>query len=93
MIISIMNLLKVRILQGHFDGTLNIRRSKVYEFAVDNHEDVMKLVVCWMRSMPHGDTTLSMQMPIFRRDPHDDDDDDNESEEKDGNGLETNSKP
>lgn len=79
MVISIMNLFKVRMLQGHFDGTLNIRRSKVYDFAVD----VMKLVVCWLRSTPHGDTTLSTHMPIFRHDPHDDDPDDDGGENED----------
>ncbi|PGH11481.1 hypothetical protein AJ79_04856 [Helicocarpus griseus UAMH5409] len=77
MVISIMNLLKLRILQGHFDGTLNICRSKVYDFAVDDHEDMMKLVICWLRSMAHGDTTLSMDMPIFRDESHDEDADGN----------------
>jgi hypothetical protein len=84
MVIS-MNLFKVRMLQGHFDGTLNIRRSKVYDFAVDDHEDVMKLVVCWLRSTPHGDTTLSTHMPIFRHDSLDDDHDDEDGgENEDG---------
>ncbi|KAK2808998.1 hypothetical protein FQN50_004272 [Emmonsiellopsis sp. PD_5] len=75
MVISIMNLFKVRVLQGHFDGTLHLRRSKMYDFAVEDHEEVMKIMVCWLRSMPHGDTTLSTQMPIFRRDPRDNEDD------------------
>ncbi|PGG99126.1 hypothetical protein AJ79_08690 [Helicocarpus griseus UAMH5409] len=66
MVISILNLLKLRILQGHFDGPLHIRRSKLYDFAVDDHEDVMKLVIRWLRSIPHGDTTLSAEIPFFK---------------------------
>lgn len=73
MVISITNLLKVSVLQGNFDGTFNIRRSKLYDFAVEDHEDVMKRVVSWLRSTAHGDTTLSLYMPIFRPDSHDDD--------------------
>lgn len=36
MVISVCNRYKVRILQGHFDGTLHIRRSKPYNFAVSD---------------------------------------------------------
>lgn len=65
MVISVMTLFKVRILQGHSDGTLHVRRSKVYDFAVEDHKEVMKVIVRWMHSTPHGDTTLSTQSPSF----------------------------
>jgi hypothetical protein len=58
-VISKHNLFKVYILLSHFDGELRIRRSRIYDFAVNDHEDVMKVVVCWLRATPHGDTALS----------------------------------
>ncbi|OJD27005.1 hypothetical protein ACJ73_01602 [Blastomyces percursus] len=76
MVISIMNLYKVRILQSHFDGTFHIRRSNMLDFAVDDHEELMKVMMCWLWSTPHGDTTLSTQIPIFKDYPRDDEDDD-----------------
>lgn len=78
MVIFIMNLYKVRILQAHFDGTFHIRRSNLPDFAVDDHEELMTVMMCWLWSTPHGDTTLSTQIPIFKRDPHDEDDDDHD---------------
>ncbi|KAK2761719.1 hypothetical protein FQN54_001547 [Arachnomyces sp. PD_36] len=75
MIISITNLYKVRILQGHFDGTLRIRRSKLYDFCVDDHEEVMKFIICWLKATPHGDTTLSNTIPISDDAVHDPDED------------------
>ncbi|OAX80980.1 hypothetical protein ACJ72_04677 [Emergomyces africanus] len=64
MVISIMNLFKLRVLQGYFNGTLNIHKSEVYDFAVEDHEDAMNSVIAWLRSTSHGDTTLSLHMPI-----------------------------
>lgn len=82
-----MNPFKVRILQGHFAGTLHIRRSKVYDFAVEDHEELMKIMICWLRSTPHGDAMLSTQMPIFRHDVHDDEDIERTIEDENENGV------
>ncbi|KAK2813959.1 hypothetical protein FQN50_000360 [Emmonsiellopsis sp. PD_5] len=82
MVITIMNLMKVRMLQGHFDGTLKIRQSKMYDFAVEDHESAMKVVVGWLRSMAHGDTTLSMQLPIFQSESHNEDEMDEDKDRK-----------
>ncbi|OJD17549.1 hypothetical protein AJ78_02362 [Emergomyces pasteurianus Ep9510] len=59
-----MNLLKARVLQGHFNGRLNIYRSQLYDFAVESLKEAMKLVIGYLRSTSHEDTTLSLQMPI-----------------------------
>lgn len=53
----------------------------MYDFAVDDHEDVMKHVVGWLRSTAHGDTVLSMHMPIFRDDDEGQGEEDNIHEE------------
>ncbi|KLJ11483.1 hypothetical protein EMPG_13328 [Blastomyces silverae] len=77
LVIGILNRFKLHILQGHFDGCLNVRQSKIYDFQVADHEEIMKLVICWLMSTPHGDTTLSMDMPLVGScDDTDDDDDD-----------------
>jgi hypothetical protein len=49
----------VRILQGHYDGHLNIRCSKLYNFNVPDHREVMDLIVRWELPLACGDTTLS----------------------------------
>jgi hypothetical protein len=66
-VISILNRLKLRILQGDFNGRLNVRMSQLYDFAVEDHEDLMKLVMCWLMPVAHGDTTLSTQLPLIRQ--------------------------
>ncbi|EGC49274.1 conserved hypothetical protein [Histoplasma capsulatum var. duboisii H88] len=70
MVISIMTPYKVRILQGHFDGVLNVHVSKVFDFAVDDHEPVMNTIIGYLRSIPHGDTALSTRFPILRHNVH-----------------------
>lgn len=83
MVISIANYFKLRILQGYFDGSLHIRRSKLYDFAVEDHEEVMKLAMCWLRSTPHGDTTMSAEMPYFKHQIREESDEEGaEGEEK-----------
>lgn len=78
LVIGILNRLKVHVLQGHFDGCLNVQQSRTYEFKVEDHEEVMKLVVRWLMPTPHGDTTPGVKMPIINSsdDPIDDNDDD-----------------
>lgn len=73
--ISVLNLFKVRILHGHFDWSLHIRRSGFYDFAVSEHEEAMKVIICWLKSTAHGDTTLSTVLPVFRHGPLDEVDD------------------
>ena len=47
-------------------------------FKLENHEEVMKLVIRWLMSTPHGDTTLSMELATIESndEPADDEDDD-----------------
>lgn len=68
MVIGILNRFKLHILQGHFDGRLNIQQSKIYDFQVADHEEIMKMVMCWLLSTPHGDTTYSTEMPLIESD-------------------------
>ncbi|OJD24106.1 hypothetical protein ACJ73_04531 [Blastomyces percursus] len=75
-----MNLFRVRILRSHFIAASDVHWSKMYDFAMDNHEDAMKIAVGYLRSTPYGDTTPSTQMSI---NAHDDgyNDDDNKDED------------
>jgi len=59
LIISTLNDSTVRILQGHYDGHLNIRCSKLYNFNVPDHREAMDLIVRWELPLACGDTTLS----------------------------------
>lgn len=58
LVVSILKPLQVRVLQGYFNGSLHVRCSKLSDFHVSDHEDPMTLVVRWLMSKPHGDTTV-----------------------------------
>lgn len=55
--------MQLRILQGYFDGHLNVQMSRLYNFDVSDHQEVMDLFVRWLMPMAHGDTTLSLSCP------------------------------
>lgn len=57
LVLSILTPVQVRVLQAHYDGTLHIARSKLYNFNVRDHQEIMDLLIRWMMPRPVGDTT------------------------------------
>lgn len=63
LLVTVMNINQVRIVQGYFDGCLNIRCSRLVDFSNPDHEEVMDWVVQWLASKPRGETTIHRFLP------------------------------
>lgn len=58
LVISFLKPAQARVVQGYFDGKLNIQISKLYDFNVSGYVDVMNSLIRWGCAVPQGDTTL-----------------------------------
>lgn len=61
--VSVVNTLQARIIQGHFDGKLRVRYSKLYNFNTTKHKKQMDLFVRWMIPRAHGNTRWVPPLP------------------------------
>lgn len=61
--VSVINTLQARIIQGYYDGELHIQYSKLYNFDTVKHQESMDLFTRWMIPRARGNTTWSSPLP------------------------------